>query len=105
MQLKLRIVLRHFALVCLGLVLPGLAFAQGSVAGTVRDSLGSPLGSARVTVAEGRVEGPGCRVDCVDLVAGRIEQARLDLAVARPPGDPAAQQAAVAAATSRASPA
>ena len=51
MQLKPRIVLRHFALVCLGLVLPGLAFAQGSVAGTVRDSLGSPLGSARVTVA------------------------------------------------------
>ena len=51
MQLKLRIVLRHFALVWLGLVLPGLAFAQGSVAGTVRDSLGSPLGSARVTVA------------------------------------------------------
>ena len=51
MQLKLRIVLRHFALVCLGLVLPGLAFAQGSVAGIVRDSLGSPLGSARVTVA------------------------------------------------------
>ena len=51
MQLKLCVVLRNLVFVCLGLIVPGLAFAQGSVAGTVRDSLGSALNSARVTVA------------------------------------------------------
>src|SRR5688572_17854575 len=51
MQLKLRVVLRNLVLACLGLTLPSLLLAQGSIAGTVRDSLGAPLGAARVTAA------------------------------------------------------
>ena len=51
MPMKLHVVLRSLVLTCAAALLPALLAAQGSIAGTVSDSSGAPLGSARVSAA------------------------------------------------------